>query len=195
MSLRILLLGLIEISPMPGYDLAKVFDGSMLFYWHATQTQIYNTLKEMESEGLVTGEVIHQTKTPSKKIFSITEQGKQAIADWLLEEPKLPGFKHDFLIKLSFASRLSDAEILAQLDMYEAKLREKLTGLQSDRRQEFLTFSKHQKELALWKLVFENGLMHYQSELAWVEKVRQLIKHPVSEQDGTLGTDLLATTR
>lgn len=188
-----LLLGLIEISPMPGYDLSKVFDSSMLFYWHATQTQIYNTLKEMENEGLITGEVIHQTKTPSKKVFSITEQGKKAIGNWLLQEPKLPGFKHDFLIKLSFASRLSDAEILAQLDMYEAELREKLTGLQSDRKQEFLAFASRQKELALWKLVFENGLMHYQSELAWVEKVRQLIKRPLGDHNGAMGTDLSAT--
>ncbi len=153
----------------------------------------HHTLKEMEKEGLITGEVIHQTKTPSKKVFSITERGKQSIGDWLLQEPRLPGFKHDFLIKLSFASRLSDAEILAQLDMYEVELTEKLAGLQSDRKQEFLAFSQHRKELVLWKLVFENGLMHYQSELAWVEKVRQLIKSSSGELGGATGTGATGT--
>jgi DNA-binding PadR family transcriptional regulator len=73
----------------------KVFDDSMLFYWHATHTQIYNTLKEMEKEGLVVGEVIHQVANPSKKIFSITEKGKEAITAWLIEVPVLMDFKHN----------------------------------------------------------------------------------------------------
>ncbi len=175
MSLKILLLGLIEISPMPGYNLMKAFDDSMLFYWHATHTQIYNTLKEMEKEGLVTGEVIHQAANPSKKVFSITEKGKEAITAWLLEEPELPGFKHDFLIKVSLSSRLSEKDLLLQLDLYEQKLKHKLAALESDKKKEFLKFARSNKELVLWEITFENGIMYYQNELVWVEKVKESI--------------------
>lgn len=173
MSLKILLLGLIEISPMPGYNLMKAFDDSMLFYWHATHTQIYNTLKEMEKDGLVTSEVVHQVVNPSKKVFSITEKGKEALTEWLLEEAELPGFKHDFLIKLSLSSRLSERDLLLQLNLYEQKLKDKLTALKSEKKKEFLKFARSNKELILWEMTFENGIMYYQNELAWVEKVKK----------------------
>jgi DNA-binding PadR family transcriptional regulator len=176
MTLKILLLGLIAISPMPGYDLMKVFENSMLFFWHATHTQIYNMLKEMEKDGLVSGEVIFQTKSPSKKVFSITEEGQKTLAAWLRDEPELPGFKHEFLIKLSFASGLTDEEILTQLDLYGEKLKEKLSLLKGEKKEQFMRFSRSGKEKLLWEMIFENGTMYYENELAWAEKAKGLIR-------------------
>lgn len=175
MSLKILLLGLIEIASMPGYDLMKVFEDSMLFFWHATHTQIYNTLKEMEKEGLIAGEIIYQVKNPSKKVFSITEKGREAIGEWLQKEPELSGFKHDFLVKLSFASGSTDAELLSQLDLYEEKLKNKLTALKSEKKNEFLRFARSKKEELLWTMIFENGMMYYQNEIGWAQKAKQMI--------------------
>jgi PadR family transcriptional regulator AphA len=168
MSLRMLLLGLVEITPMPGYDLMKVFDDSMLFYWHATHTQIYNTLRELEKDGLVAGEVIQQTGVPSKRVFSITESGKKALMDWLTETPELPGFKHEFLIKLSFAAHLTDEELMNQLDSYAEKLMEKREALLGEKKQIFMAFSRSDREYDLWELTFRNGLMYYENELNWV---------------------------
>lgn len=173
MSLKILLLGLIEITPMPGYDLMKVFDTSMLFYWHATHTQIYNTLKTLEEDGLVAGQVVHQTRNPSKRVFSITDKGKETITEWVLDDPDLPGFKHEFLIKLSLASRISNESLLEQLSSYEEKLKAKLTSLENEKKHEFLGFARNEHEAKLWELVFENGISHYQQELDWVEKVKR----------------------
>ncbi|NLT14340.1 MAG: PadR family transcriptional regulator [Clostridiales bacterium] len=173
MSLKVLLLGLIDITPMPGYDLMKVFDESMLFFWHATHTQIYNTLKELEKDGLVTGEVIQQTGVPAKKVFSITEKGKNAIGEWLIVEPEPPGFKHKFLIKLSFGAKLSDAALIKQLDRYGEKLRGKLAALMSEKKSVFMDFARDQREYVLWELTFENGMMYYRNELEWVELAKR----------------------
>jgi len=85
----------------------------------------------------------------------------------------LPGFKHDFLIKLSLSSRLSERDLLLQLNLYEQKLKDKLTALKSEKKKEFLKFARSNKELILWEMTFENGIMYYQNELAWVEKVKE----------------------
>jgi DNA-binding PadR family transcriptional regulator len=127
----------------------------------------------MEKDGLVTGEAIHQAAGPSKRVFSITESGKRWIDERLLEEPDLPDFKHRFLIKLSFGSRLPEEDLLTQLDIYEKKLKDKLAALESEKKNVFMAFSRSEKESVLWEMTFENGMMYYQNELEWVGKVKK----------------------
>lgn len=175
MSLKYTLMGFIDIYPMSGYDLVKAFDYAALFYWHATHTQIYNTLKELEKDDWVRGEVKYQIDNPSKRIFSITDKGRAALAEWLREEPELPGLKHAFLIKFTYSKDLSDEELLRQLDLYEEKLNERLSMLESEEKSIFMQMARSGKERLLWKMSNENGLMYYQNEIRWVQKVREVI--------------------
>ncbi len=43
---------------MLGYEIKQVMDGSTSFFWQAKLSQIYRTLKFLESEGMVTPEII-----------------------------------------------------------------------------------------------------------------------------------------
>mgnify|MGYP000094321499 FL=1 len=175
MALKYTLLGLIDIAPMSGYDIVKAFDYSSLFYWHATHTQVYRTLKELEKDGLIAGKVVHQTDNPSKKVFSITCAGRVAMDRWVREEPELPGFKHAFLIKFTYAADMGDDELLNQLDTYEQKLKEKLALLTSEEKSGFLMMARSPRERLLWEMTNENGTMYYRNEIAWAEKAKAAI--------------------
>ena len=175
MVLKFILLGLIDIAPMSGYDIVKAFDYAALFYWHATHTQVYRTLKELEKDGWIAGEVVHQTDNPSKKVFRITDAGREAMGQWVREEPELPGFKHAFLIKFTYAAYLGDDELLGQLDAYERKLKGKLALLKSEEKSGFLMMARNPRERLLWELTNENGIMYYRNEIAWAKKARAAI--------------------
>lgn len=175
MALKYTLLGLIDIAPMSGYDIVKAFDYAAFFYWHATHTQVYRTLKELEKDGLIEGEVVHQTDNPSKKVFSITGAGRDALGRWVREEPELPGFKHAFLIKFTYAAHLDDGELLTQLDTYERKLKEKLALLTSEEKRGFVEMARSPRERLLWEMTNENGIMYYRNEIAWAEKAKAAI--------------------
>jgi len=175
MVLKFILLGLIDIAPMSGYDIVKAFDYAALFYWHATHTQVYRTLKDLEKEGWIRGEVVRQTDNPNKKVFHITDAGKEALAGWVREEPELPGFKHPFLIKFTYAALLGDEELIDQLDLYEGKLKEKLTLLTSEEKRGFIMMARGHREKFLWEMTNENGIMYYQNEIAWVRKVKDAL--------------------
>ena len=60
MSLRHALLALLDATPMTGYTLAKHFDQSAAFVWHAPHSQIYPELRRMAA-----AEPIHLATTPS----------------------------------------------------------------------------------------------------------------------------------
>jgi DNA-binding PadR family transcriptional regulator len=70
---------------MTGYDLAKRFESSVAFVWHAPDSQIYPELRRMEAEGLLAGESSPRG-TRTKTEYAITDSGIAALRAWM-EEP------------------------------------------------------------------------------------------------------------
>src|SRR5437588_10340979 len=72
-SLDFALLGLIaEQRAISGYDLLKIFNLSMVHFWHAHHAQIYSTLDRLEGQGLIRGRELVQHGKPNKGPYSIT---------------------------------------------------------------------------------------------------------------------------
>jgi len=83
MSLRFALLGLLARESLTGYDLTKRFDSTVGFFWSAKHSQIYPELANLTQEGLVTFELVTQTSKPNKKIYTITEEGRNVLRSWI----------------------------------------------------------------------------------------------------------------
>ncbi|MCY9756232.1 PadR family transcriptional regulator [Paenibacillus alvei] len=77
------LLGLLASDSYSGYDLMLRIQP----FWPAKHSQIYLLLAKLEREGLVQFVRIEQRDKPDKKVYSITEQGKSVVLDWLGEPP------------------------------------------------------------------------------------------------------------
>jgi PadR family transcriptional regulator AphA len=83
MSLRFALLALLTVEPMTGYDLAKRFESSVAFVWHAPDSQIYPELRKMAKEGLLTAEEISWGPNGKKTQYRITIEGRAAFKQWM----------------------------------------------------------------------------------------------------------------
>ncbi len=175
MSLKFALMGFLDIYPMSGYDLVKAFDYAALYLWHATHTQVYGTLKQLEKDGWIKGEVKYQLGNPNKRIFSVTQKGKDEFSKWLREEPESPGLKHAFMIKFTYSKDLSDKELLRQLDAYEKKLKDRLSILKSEEKGTYLQMARNGRERLLWEMSNKHGIMYYENEIDWIQKVRDVI--------------------
>ena len=75
---------LIQRAPATGYDISKAFSGRLGSIWGARHSQIYPELKKLTEEGLVNCTVISELQ--EKKLYSITEAGKEAFRAWLLSD-------------------------------------------------------------------------------------------------------------
>ena len=67
------LLGLLTIEPMSGYDLGQAIRTSVGFFWNESYGQIYPNLKKLAAEGFVTAKTERQKGKPDKRIYSITQ--------------------------------------------------------------------------------------------------------------------------
>ena len=84
MTLQYGLLGLLSYRESTGYDLSKIFADSLNNFWHAQPAQIYRELDRMESKGWVISQAVIQDKRPNKRLYRLSEAGRQVYQQWLL---------------------------------------------------------------------------------------------------------------
>lgn len=131
MSLKFGLLGFLSNEDMSGYELEKLFNKSIGFFWKAQISQMYRDLKNMETSGWVTSNEVIQSGKPNKKVFSITTDGQEALQEWLIGYD----IKGDFevrvgiLVRMFFASKRPKEETIALLERFQDKCEATIAGL------------------------------------------------------------------
>ncbi len=134
-TLRYIILGLLGAHPMSGYDIKQAFDRALASYWNAGNSQIYTTLKSLNSAGLVEAEVIVQKSRPNRKVYRLTPAGQAELERWLQEEVPERFSKDDFLTKLFFCGETTDEVALQHLLEHRASLLKQLEHMEWARQQ------------------------------------------------------------
>ena len=182
MSLRYGLLGLINITPTTGYELDKEFKESLKYIWHAKSSQIYAELDNMERRGWLASERVIQEDKPNKRVYSITEQGREELMTWMMSyeddvQNSLTG-KNAFLFRVLLAGSLSNEQALKLLNLFrEVCLARKSTqadirGLIDQDKEKYGSEQAH-----FFELVALHGEMMNQTRLAWIEKAINIVEN------------------
>ena len=88
-----------------GYELHTRAARSVGFIWAPARSQLYAVLKRLDAAGLVDGRRVAQSDRPDKRLFSLTEAGRETLADWLGRvEPIEPEDRDGVLLKVFFAA-------------------------------------------------------------------------------------------
>ncbi len=185
MSIDHAILGLLSLNSLSGYDVKKMFEGSVALYWSGNNNQIYKALIKLHEQGWVRYETQTQDNSPTRKIYSITEKGNEELRRWVLTSPEIPQVRNSFLIQLAWADQLSANELDDLLGKYEGELRAQLAMLNFQKqhrnispsgvsRDAYINVSsaRTSRETFLWNMILENWVSYYQTELDWVSKLR-----------------------
>ena len=177
MSLPHAILGFLQMKPMTGYDLkTDCFDRSVAFFWPADQAQIYRTLDKLAEQGLVESHVELQEERPNRKVYQITDRGREELARWLQTATPLPTYREPFLVQLFFAGQLGNAEVIellkAQAEAHQARLADyhsvPLPRLDDPGIDRSTTFQRFTLEL---------GLRTEEAYIAWLESAIAFLKN------------------
>jgi DNA-binding PadR family transcriptional regulator len=123
MSLRFALLGLIALRPASGYDLKRTFDRSIYFAWNVTGPQIYNTLRVLREEGLVSGEAVAQQGRPDKQVHTITPRGLRVLHEFANEPVRTSITRDEVVLRIFFGNFADDEVISRELGAYLDRIR------------------------------------------------------------------------
>ena len=114
MDVKTLCLGMLSFGDACGYDLKKRFEALFRHFYAAGYGSIYPALAELAEAGLVTCRAVPQERRPDRKVYRITEAGRQQFLDALHTTRPQHKLRSEFLAMIYFAE-LMDAERLDAL--------------------------------------------------------------------------------
>jgi DNA-binding PadR family transcriptional regulator len=90
---------------MTGYDIKKTVANRMSYFWDLSYGQIYPTLKTLEEDGLITKQIQQNQNRPDKKMYTITDSGRNQLRAWLSKPAKKETHKYEVLLKIIFGDQ------------------------------------------------------------------------------------------
>ena len=189
-NLKYIILGLLSEQPLTGYDIAKAFDSDIGEFWSANHSQIYPLLKKLETEKLITHQVIVTGEKLEKKRYSLTDAGQQEFELWLSSPtPTLSNNKDEFILKLYFISNYQNAQLPAMLGEHRVLIEEaiaravetvhaptlalhqnKLTHLHEQMRTKFPTSVEKSAQFGHF-LILQHAIEREQLYSNWLQKI------------------------
>lgn len=173
MSLSHSILGFLSYGSMTGYDLAKAFGSSIRFFWYAQASHIYLELNKLEKKELVTCELIVQTEKPSKKLYTITDNGKKEFLSWLSKDNNefSKGTKNAFLMKVFFSGCKTPEQNIAMLKEFSQDCEKYLDEM----RQVPQTIEQYGslvegREIMYWELAADFGHSYIMMCINWADR-------------------------
>ena len=99
------LLGFLSLGPSHGYELHLRLEEELLGIWNLSQSQCYNILKRLETQGDIKAEIQPQKAAPAKRLFVITQNGKGRFEQWLRRPTpaSVRAIRIEFLTRLYFS--------------------------------------------------------------------------------------------
>lgn len=163
-----------------GYDLAALAERSLGYFWPISRTLMYRELARLESLGWVGSEPVPQDRLPDKRIWSTSEAGRSALADWLTQPAVTPNRdRNGFLLKFFLGARMPPYALRALLVDYRESLQltrdslaavaDQLTGIATAR---------------MGRLAALHGLRTAEARLEWIEEVEAELAAPADADDG-----------
>lgn len=183
MALAHTILVVLASEPRSGYDVSKCFDESLSCYWKASQQQIYRELSKMEQQGWVCFETIPQEGKPDKKIYHLTAQGQQELAQWFTEPTEPTPIREDLLVRV-LAGALMPRDCL-------------IKELQRRRHLHLDQLKRYQDKEALYKampqpqpldqfryLTLRRGIRYETAWIDWCDEVLAVLDHIPEQIEG-----------
>ena len=167
-------LALIADGPRSAYELARLMDRSVRFYWPRAISRLYEEPKKLVAQGWAVAST-HRARGRSRTVYTVTPAGREALRAWLDEPGAGPALEFEGLVKVLAAGHGSIDALRATLDRVEEDARRTLAfGRDVAERaiggEPELVAVAHLRVLT-WRLLWD----HASTVLAWVQWARRYL--------------------
>jgi len=176
-SVRYFILGLLARQPMSGYSIKRALKSLSWLIDSPSFGSLYPALHALLKDSLVTVEVFSRQDKPPRKTYSITEEGRQVLREWIDRPAVYDDSLKGFVMRLILADNLSHARLITYLQQRRAQVA--AHGLTLDQAVKAMDERLNLGE----RLAFDYGLAVATAELAWLDStLAQLSQEPLSAE-------------
>ncbi|ASK34505.1 PadR family transcriptional regulator [Alloalcanivorax mobilis] len=182
MSLRHAILVLLQDQEASGYDLAREFANSIGLVWNATHQQIYLELGKLNDQRMVNFRHVPQEGKPDKKLYSITEEGRQELIRWLRKPAGPARIRDAFMVKVAGGELADTQTLINELELLAKQRRERLATFEALAKK----LDEQGREQNLFSyLTVRRGILDQRAWLQWAEEVRQSLHTDLANASAT----------
>lgn len=131
MDIKTLCLGVLTLGEASGYEIKQVFEDAFSYFYVAGYGSIYPALAELTREGYVSVNNIEQEKRPAKKVYCLTDSGRNRFNTSLTETYPHHRTRSDFLVLMVFAHLLPIENIRQVFATRLADIERQITEIES----------------------------------------------------------------
>lgn len=160
------LLALLAPHPRHGYDLRDAFEAALGGNWTLNSGQIYSSLERLCRDGLVVEAGTERGGGPEKRLWTLTDAGRGAVAAWFATAVSRDyRLRDELYLKLMLAIVTSAARPSLLLQAQRRQLFRELHDLTARR-----NGHDPRRELAQI-LLLDSAIMHTEAELRWLDQI------------------------
>jgi DNA-binding PadR family transcriptional regulator len=164
---RLPLLALLAKEPAHGYELKSLLEQTFgQAYPSPNIGQIYVTLQRLERDGLVSSQDVVQVTRPNKRVYELTQAGRDALAAWIEEPTDGPRVRDDFFMKLVLSPLAGATDRMALINRQRRHYLDLMRGLSR-------MAAATDRGSRTARLLIEGAILHLQADLDWLERCQQ----------------------
>jgi DNA-binding PadR family transcriptional regulator len=179
------LLGLLTVEPMSGYDLGQAIRDSIGHFWNESYGQIYPNLKKLQASGFVASKLEKQKGKPDRRIFSITQKGRERLQTWLAVEPQPEIPRNELLLKLFFGAQAGPETLIAYVEQMAKQQSAFLQQLKQAQKE--IAKSQQYPDAPYWKIAARFGEFEMEAHIKWAQETSAEL-HKINAQRPSHGT-------
>ncbi|WP_047152078.1 PadR family transcriptional regulator [Aneurinibacillus tyrosinisolvens] len=173
-SIRYAMLTLLAREPLSGYDIKQQMNNRMGPFWKAGSNQVYPELAKMEGEGLVKLYGLEQhAYRPVRKLYEITEAGREALIQWTTEPTERENIRDEFLLKAYNTWLVEPEKMIIRIEEKKKEHEERLAAYldKVEELTQLLDSSNSKAPIASSLSVVEFGVQYERLYIEWCDKL------------------------
>ena len=161
-------LGILGLGSHSGYDIKKLTDLSTRHFWAENYGSLYPTLKRLEQGGLATVQRQAQDGKPDRKVYTITDAGREVLRRWLEAPINEAPPRNELLLKLFLGRQTTPEVSVGHLEQFRTKQAELVTTYEGIERW-LETERAGDPNLPYWLLTLSYGRIQAEALKSWSE--------------------------
>ncbi|MFJ2991166.1 PadR family transcriptional regulator [Pandoraea sp. NPDC087047] len=158
-----------------GYDLARRFDKSIGFFWHATHQQIYRELARMETTGWIDSMAAPDGGRTRKRVYRVLDAGRDELLAWAATPTEPSELRDDLMVRLRADAAIGPLGLRPELQRRAALHAQRLAAYQAIETRDFPAGETPSREAALQRHILRLGVRYEEGWLEWTREALTLL--------------------
>lgn len=159
-----------------GYDLARRFDKSIGYFWHATHQQIYRELARMEAAGWIESSNAPDAGKTRKRLYRILPPGQNELRCWTVQASASIDLRDEFMVRLRAEAALGPLGLEAELQRRISQHQGKLRTYREIEQRDFPAGRMLTREARIHHLILQKGILYEKGSIKWARQALSVLE-------------------